>query len=125
MKVVITGSRNGWTGVGLFLDSIHAKKPITMLVHGACRGVDSQAHRWALGWKIPIKTYPAEWAIYNKKAGPIRNEKMLSEHPDATVIVFPGGDGTRDCYLKAKEKGMPIIICQDMKTLESLSYMEK
>jgi hypothetical protein len=108
-KVIITGSRHGCPMVRKVLKEFHAATPITFLIHGGAGGVDAQAHTFANEFKIPIKIYPAAWGSLGKSAGPFRNRTMLEEHPDAIVLVFPGGIGTHSCETLANEKGMAVI----------------
>jgi hypothetical protein len=36
----------------------------------------------------------AEWERLGRKAGPIRNQRMLEEGKPDLVVAFPGGTGT-------------------------------
>jgi len=37
-----------------------------------------------------------EWDELGKKAGPLRNQRMLDEGKPDLVVAFPGGGGTKD-----------------------------
>jgi hypothetical protein len=51
---------------------------------------------------------PAEWETHGRKAGPIRNARML-EHQPQLVVAFPGGGrGTADMIAKAREAGVEV-----------------
>ena len=53
--------------------------------------------------------YVADWATHGKKAGPLRNQRMIDEgHPDL-VIAFPGGKGTDDMTRRALAAGVATI----------------
>lgn len=67
-------------------------KPIT-IIHGAARGADNMAARWAYDNKVNVEAYPADWNKHGKPAGIIRNKQMLDTGIDL-VIAFPGGRGT-------------------------------
>lgn len=91
-----------------------------VLVHGDCkrfnedgtvdldRSADQLAAQEAadLGWQTD--PHPAKWDLYGDNAGPIRNKHMvaLGAH---YCLVFPGGDGTKNCRRLAKAAGIPII----------------
>lgn len=74
------------------------------LVHGDCSGVDKYAAEVAtqMGWTpIPIA---ADWK-QGKKAGPIRNQKMIDSSRPHVALAFPASDstGTRDCIARIEE----------------------
>ena len=91
-----------------------------VLVHGACgvdadmqdwphmRGVDAKADDWAIERGKAFQRRPAAWKRLGNKAGPIRNRQMAEEFPTATVIAFPGGDGTASMISIAREAGMTV-----------------
>lgn len=120
MKVLVCGSRFLEDRKPLFavLDKIHDETPITCIVCGAQRrrgprgeyiGSDWFGIEWALRREVPFSGVPAEWTKFDKKAGPLRNSKMLAMHPDIDLVVAtPGGDGTEDMVKKATAKLIPI-----------------
>ena len=89
------------------LDRAHAKRPVTMLIHGAARGADTLAGEWADERGILSAGVKALWDKHGRQAGPIRNRGMLQLRPDA-VVGFPGGDGTADMLRAAREAGVTI-----------------
>lgn len=76
----------------------------SLLIHGAARGVDSIADRWAQVNNVERFPMPADWEGDGHAAGPRRNSRMLELNPDL-CIIFPGGNGTRDMYQKARAVG--------------------
>lgn len=113
MRVLVSGSRD-WVNyhtIKLVLDEFHAKSPITEIIHGAARGVDNFAGRWAEENKIPVRKFPAKWAEFGKAAGHIRNAEMLRDGLPEHVIAFPtGGPGTRNMIMQAKAANVPLTI---------------
>lgn len=110
MKILVCGGRDyeNVTAVDLALCRVHAKKPITKIIHGAARGADTLAKRWAEQNGIPHVAYPADWEANGKGAGPIRNQQMLdAENPDG-VVAFPGGSGTADMVRRAIKAGVKV-----------------
>lgn len=90
------------------LDRLHARKPITLLIHGAAAGADTHAGAWAKRRGVQIDPYPADWTAYGKRAGRIRNRKMLRESNPDLVVAFPGGTGTADMSEIAKAAGVQV-----------------
>lgn len=56
---------------------------------------------------FPVERYPADWERYGKRAGPIRNRKMLDQGPDL-VVAFGGDKGTADCVREARRRGIAV-----------------
>lgn len=93
------------------LDRAHERRRITLLVHGGASGADTLADEWAKSRRVPrlpFKVDAREWNALGRKAGPLRNERMLAEgRPDA-VLALPGYRGTRDMIGKARAAGLPV-----------------
>jgi hypothetical protein len=65
---------------------------------------------WRTQNKVSGKTYPADWDGYGRRAGPIRNQKMLdTERPDLVLAFHPAGPGTRHMISIAREQGFEVI----------------
>ena len=88
-----------------------AKGPIRVLIHGAARGADSLAAKWARDTGLEeygeVLAFPANWRD-GKRAGPLRNQKMLDEGKPDMVIAFAGGAGTADMVRRARAAGVPV-----------------
>jgi hypothetical protein len=123
LVVLVTGSRasNEQVFVNQSLDYLNAKFGICRLIHGCAGtkttyngvvrifGVDLQAERWAEVNATPASGYPAPWRTLGRRAGPVRNQLMLTENPLIDLCVaFPGGSGTADMMRKAQDKGIPV-----------------
>jgi predicted polyphosphate/ATP-dependent NAD kinase len=84
------------------------------LVHGGARGADSLSGLWATTRQVSdVRVYEADWKTHGKRAGPIRNIKMLDEEKPHVVIAFPGGAGTANMIKLAKDKGIPVLHVKD------------
>lgn len=108
MKVVVTGGRNynDFVLLDLYLRGLSP----THIYVGDATGADALARSWAELNKVKITVFYADWKLNGKRAGPIRNTKMLvAAGPDATVLAFPGGRGTSDCVSKANVRGNKIV----------------
>jgi hypothetical protein len=80
-----------------------------IVIHGAARGADTLAHRWAQCYGAQAIACPADWNAHPRAAGPIRNSSMLADHKPDVVIAFPGGRGTADMVRKARAAGVIVI----------------
>lgn len=107
MKIIVTGGRNYQNSTKLkeVLDSLNP----SLIIQGGATGADSLAVTYALENNLPIKTYNADWEKHGRAAGPIRNNIMILENQDATVVAFPGGSGTLSCTNLAKRFNLNII----------------
>jgi hypothetical protein len=86
-----------------------------VLIHGACStGADAAAHHWyetaGAGLGCLEMRYPAAWEAYGKRAGPMRNEKMIREAGADLVLAFPlsGSRGTNHTISLAEAAGIPV-----------------
>lgn len=121
MKLIVTGSRD-WESIEHF-EIIYrelSKFPAgTILVHGACWGVDTIADLIGRELGFVIREYPADWARYNNPAGMIRNHVMLkTEHQPAEpvnlVLAFHDNietsKGTKGMLRIAKKAKVPTLL---------------
>lgn len=110
MRVLVCGGRDFANEAYIWrsLDRLHAEKPITALMQGGARGVDTIAGAWART-KPEIQRFVcrADWEKHGKAAGPKRNARMLEWEPDL-VVAFPGGRGTADMVRRAEAAGVPV-----------------
>lgn len=87
MKVIIAGSRS--FNDYLLLSQIMATVPASEIVCGEARGADSLGRKWAEENGIPIKSFPAQWELYGKSAGHIRNREM-GDYADYLIAFWDG-----------------------------------
>ena len=112
LVIIVTGCRDWdkpWR-VHWILDSYMSRH----VVEGNCpTGGDLHARQWLANHGLPARSYTAEWKRYGRKAGHIRNGRMLWDyrnHPEVVVVGFPmaQGSGTQDCMRQALELGMTV-----------------
>lgn len=113
MILLVTGGRYYVNREAVFsaLDRVHAKRPITVLVHGGAEGADALAEEWAVARGVRFRRFAVskyEWIHYGKGAGPMRNARMLEEAKPAGVVAFPGGAGTADMVRRAHAAGITV-----------------
>ena len=110
MIVFVTGGRDydRQDIVDFALSRLNMKTPITLVCHGSCPygGADALAERWAQEHEVPYVGVPAEFKKYGRKAGPMRNARVLKEYTPDLVVHFPGGRGTADALRKATAAGI-------------------
>jgi hypothetical protein len=110
MKVIIAGSRDikDYKAVGQAISA--SKFNITEVVCGCALGVDSIGRTWGIANGIPVKEFPANWDVYGRAAGPMRNIKM-AEYADAAIIVWDGkSKGSLNMIKEIKKVGKPYFI---------------
>lgn len=111
MRVLVCGGRDFNDGRHLcrVLDTLHQKSRFSVVIHGAQRGADFLAGRWAKAHGIAVDPYKAEWTHLGRAAGPIRNRRMLEEGRPDLVVAFPGGSGTANMVRQARGAGVKVI----------------
>lgn len=83
---------------------------ITVLIHGDAEGADRAAAHWgARDLEVKVVAFPANWRKYGKRAGPLRNQRMLAEGKPDAVIAFRGGKGTANMVALAMASGVRVI----------------
>lgn len=109
MKLVVAGSRN-WEdkeAVYTAIYSVHRTIPITEIVSGGCKGVDTIAEEWAFDNKVPVTRFPAKWEEYGPAAGPIRNDEMALYADAALVLRFTVSKGSENMVERANMHCIP------------------
>lgn len=91
------------------LDAAHAKEPISIIIHGAYRGADTLARKWANSRGVPHLPFVAPWKILGKAAGPFRNQMMIDQGKPDIVVAFPGNEGTADMIDKAYKAKIRVV----------------
>lgn len=80
----------------------------TRVIAGGATGADTVGVEWALSRGILVREYLAEWNKFGKRAGILRNVRMLEEGRPDTVVAFPGGNGTAHMTRIAREAGVQV-----------------
>jgi len=111
MKIVlICGSRKYKDKQKIF-DAIMADRP-DAIVEGKATGADSLAGECAEQLGIPHIQIGANWKVYGKSAGPLRNGWMIQFVQVTEVWAFPLADsrGTWNMVEQAKAAGIPVRV---------------
>lgn len=113
MRLLVCGDRN-WSNRQFLYDTLddlleESETPI-VVIHGAARGADTMAGEWGMSHKLLVLEYPAQWHVYGKSAGPIRNRQMLEEGKPELVYAFHQNiaisKGTKDMVAQAQKAGI-------------------
>lgn len=124
MKLIIAGSRTFNFDYDFIHEALYAVnnykskfKELEIVVGGA-KGIDKSAKDYAINWKIPHITFPADWNSHGKAAGPIRN-KQMAEYADALLLIWDGeSKGSASMKREMEKLNKPIyeIIIKNMLT---------
>lgn len=123
-RLLITGSREHSDPIGVkwaakfFMGLTYRNDEPYVVVHGDCPGeksVDRICSSIAYNMGAPWypEAHPADWDNYGKKAGPLRNQKMVNLGAD-WCLAFPDGvsRGTRGCASMAVKAGIPTLVLE-------------
>ena len=107
MRVLVCGGREFANRQMLdeTLNRLHLDRGVTLIISGGARGADTMAEWWARAEIVPCDVYQADWTGLGRKAGPIRNQRMLDEAKPDLVVAFPGGKGTADMVRRGRQAG--------------------
>ena len=108
---IVCGGRDFADRDALFatLDRLRANYGIAAVAHGGAPGADALAGQWASSRGLVCEEFRADWKREGRKAGPLRNQRMLDDAGARFVIAFPGGRGTADMVARARRKGLAVI----------------
>lgn len=86
------------------------RKDNVLIISGGARGADSLAEDWANESGVEIQVFEAEWDLYGKRAGMIRNSKIIAL-ADIVLAFWDGtSKGTLDSINKARSAGKRVLI---------------
>lgn len=89
---------------------VHGRPEV--VIEGEASGADTYFRAAAEYLGIPVMKFPADWSVYGRAAGSIRNAQMLEEgeptHLVALARSFTVHSGTLDMCLKADREDVPM-----------------
>lgn len=114
MKILVCGGRDFKDSQFVYdtLDELDQRESITRIIHGTTYGADTFSDGWAMSRGRDVKrcpVLPTEWHSFGKRAGSMRNQRMLDEGKPDMVVAFKGGKGTADMVRRAKHAGVSVI----------------
>ncbi len=111
MRLLVAGGRHldDVTPIRRALDLVHARGPISVLIHGGSGFLGIASEDWAREQKLHVVRYPANWREFGKRAESIRNEFMLTDSRPDMILALPGGNDTRDLVARALAARLPVV----------------
>lgn len=113
-RIMVTGSRdwdnkqtidhalfNYWYTAGRVNDIV--------LVEGGAKGADALAKGCWEAAGLQTEQYPADWDQYGKRAGILRNLRMLDTQPEAVLaFIKRNSPGATHAATEAERRGIPV-----------------
>lgn len=111
-RVLVCGGRDfsDTAAVAAVLGMIKDHYGIAVVIEGEAPGADTLARDWAQMCRIPVEPYFADWNLFGRRAGTIRNARMLRDGKPDLAVAFPGGAGTADMVRRLKEARVPTML---------------
>lgn len=115
-KIVVAGSRSfkDFDLLKQKLDSIFSnfKNEEIEIVCGEATGADLLGKKYAIEKGYKVKSFPAYWNLYNRAAGPIRNNEM-AQYSTHCVIFWDGKSaGSRNMIDCCNKYNLPVRVIQ-------------
>lgn len=113
MRILVCGDRK-WADEKTMEEFFKTLPKNTVIIQGGCRGADKMASRLAAKYGLVCSEYIALWDIYGKAAGPMRNEKMITDGFPDLVVAFHNdlehSKGTKNMLERANKHGIPVKV---------------
>jgi len=84
------------------LSRIHARTPVSVLIHGGLPGLGGPAEAWARRNGVQLIRYPANFSL-GKRGDFERDDFMLEDSRPDALLAFPGGARTARLLDRAQE----------------------
>jgi hypothetical protein len=108
MKTIIAGNRD-YSLTDKDVEFLGTQS-ITEVISGGATDADRCGESWAESMGIPIRVFPANWAVHGKAAGPIRNREMAA-YADRLICFWDGKSrGSLNMMEEARRKGIEVIV---------------
>lgn len=112
-KVIIAGGRefDDYPLLEKTMDNLLSNVKVNIVVVcGMARGADSLGEKYAKSKGYQIDYFPADWKLYGKRAGYIRNEQM-AKNADALVAFWDGQSrGTKHMIDLARKYNLKVRV---------------
>ena len=121
--IVVTGDRC-YSDVDLISEvlGIYRKKyPKLEIIQGGATGVDTIALTYAQHFKIPCQSFKANWKMWGRAAGPLRNQEMLDDGNPSLVLAFHNNisksKGTKDMIKRCVDRHVLVLLIDNTRKL--------
>ncbi len=114
MRVLVCGGRDYTNRPAVFAwldwleESFYDDGGIVCVIHGCAPNVDTFAGEWAKEHGKDVLEFPADWSV-GRKAGPMRNQRMIDIGKPDVALALPGGKGTADMVRRAERADIMVI----------------
>ena len=112
MKLAVVGSRtfNDYELLCKYLNTIHAKEPISYIVSGGAKGADRMGERWAKENGVETIIFIPDWEKHGRKAGFLRNQDIINEADKVIAFWDTISNGTKNSIELAKRQGKKCLV---------------
>lgn len=118
MRVLICGSRH-FNDYERFKKEVMNALPVgdyigSTVISGHAKGADTLGEQFARDMGLQLQTFPADWNVHGRAAGPIRNTQMLQQGKPDIVIAFlaENSRGTKNMINQAEKAGVPVKVIE-------------
>ena len=112
MRILFCGDRN-WSNYKVICEVMAELKP-DVVIEGEAQGADILSREAAEYFGIPVQRFPANWVVYGRAAGPIRNTQMLKEGKPDMVVAFHNSittsKGTLNMVNQSRKQGLKVVV---------------
>lgn len=109
ISIGVVGSRS-FNDYDLMVQELSRIEGVTSIVSGGANGADKLAERYAREHGLPITVHLPDWDRFGRRAGLVRNMKIVNGC-DALIAFWDGeSKGTKDSIRKAELSGKPVTI---------------
>jgi hypothetical protein len=116
MKVLVCGDRN-WKNKDIIRAYLASVPNLELVIEGESRGADTLAREVAEEMQVNVMRFPANWSLYHKAAGAIRNKQMLDEGKPDKVLAFHNNieqsKGTKHMVALANKYKIPTQVIRE------------
>lgn len=111
-KIIVAGLRTfiDYEILKQKLDELAVNTDNAEIVCREARGADTLGKKYAIENGLEVKSFPAKWSIYGRKAGMIRN-KQMAEYANEVVVFWDGeSKGTKNMIELANNYNLILTI---------------
>jgi len=122
-SILVAGSR-GWKNYSMIYRELaefrvdHERLGGVTVIDGGAEGADSLGNRAALNLGFFTQRFlitEEEWNRLGRKAGPVRNQRMLDEGKPSFALIFWDGSspGTKDMIQRLETANIPKVVFEN------------